>query len=467
MGKYIKETEIAKKLLEAGAEVYIVGGAVRDLILTGKLPEEIDFVTNFTPDRIISLFPKANLVGESFGVVKVDNVDIATFRKDVYSANKMHSKGADSVEFAKTIEEDLSRRDLTINAIAMQLKIDYLNFNLNKYPVIDPYNGLEDLKNHIIRFVGDANERIDEDPCRILRAFRFLGLGNNFKFYPGDIFKLNFNINKVFLVARERIHNELIKMMKMESPQNIFFNQSFQHSFLPRVIPSLHSCIGVEQNKFHCDDVYTHNVLSMQVISKKYPLLRLAALLHDIGKPASRSLDDRGYHFYGHDAIGADMLRNILVDLNFSNQEIDYICDLVYNHMFFLRADSASSYRRLMSKLKIPVRELLRLRAADIKGNRKKDIKEEKVKDILRIVRKIEKDNNAIKIKDLAISGKDLIEIGHQPGYIFNVILKDCLNLIIDNPEHNNKAYLYNYVKQKYRAQLFMPQFDCNFRPRW
>lgn len=462
MNKHIKETLIAKKLLEAGANVYIVGGAVRDYILTGEWPEEIDFVTNFTPDQIIPLFPKANLVGESFGVVKVDNVDIATFRKDVYSADKMHSKGADSVEFAKTIEEDLSRRDFTFNAMAFQLllpgSIDSNgNFIISMVQTIDPYNGLKDLANGIIRFVGDANERITEDPCRIIRAFRFLGLDDNFEFYSGDVFKINFNINKIFLVARERIHNELIKMMKMNSPQNIFLNKAFKYNFLSNIMPALHSCVDVEQNKYHFDDVYTHNVLTMQAIDKKYPLLKLAALLHDIGKPASRSLDERGYHFYSHDSMGADMLRDILADLKFSNQEIDYICDLVYNHMFFLRADSASSYRKLMSRLKIPIRDLLRLRIADIKGNRKKDIKEESIKDILRIVRKIEKDDNALKISDLAISGKDLLEIGHKPGPVFNIILKDCLNLIIESPEHNNKAYLYNYVKQRYNPALLIP----------
>lgn len=315
--------EKIKNILETlnkHGEAYLVGGCIRDQLL-GIEPKDYDIATNLPSNEVLSLFEGSKYVGESFGVVLVDGVEIASYRKDVYNPVNGELNG---VEFVNTLEEDLGRRDFTINAMAMDIEGN----------IIDPYDGRSDLEERIIRFVGNPLDRIEEDPVRMIRACRFLGkidgvMENN---TGGAILE---NMVKIQRVANERIRIEILKIMELKNFYKTI--KSFHMFNLNKyILPSLFNCIGVEQNKHHNENVFEHNVLSANAIPSNRPLLRLAMLLHDIGKPATKTYDKEidDCHFYNHEIIGEKLARDLLTTLKFSNKEIKYVCGIIRNHMF-------------------------------------------------------------------------------------------------------------------------------------
>jgi len=461
------------------AELYIVGGAVRDFFAFGKYPEEIDFVTSLRPDELLKIFPYSDLVGKSFGVVKagvtrgpgIPFVDVATFRKDVYSAHDLHTKGAESVEFANSLEEDLSRRDFTFNAMALKVT-DHnkmVNFEFTESDLIDPYGGLNHAKNGIIRFVGKSLERIKEDPCRLLRACRFAGMWQKYADNTGGGFiehnslrAMQESAARVQLVAKERIHDELIKTMYTVNPALAIVKMA-EIGILHYFMYPMAVCQGVMQNSHHLDDVFTHCILAMNAVDIKYPLIRMAALLHDVAKPVVKEMGTDGeHHFYQHEYLGSVISREILTNLKFSNDEINYICELVFNHMFHVD-DLPDDYveegiytetyirtrtvKRIMSRCRVPIRDVLRLRMADRRGNRAKRGVPRHFKEVLRTIRKIEKENQALHVRDLKINGKDLIDMGLKPGPQFKVILDACLEHVLHEPKLNYAEHLRTFVE--------------------
>lgn len=425
-----------------GGEVHLVGGCVRDMLI-GKEPNDYDLVTNLLPDAIMELFKNEKTLkieGKSFGVVSVNDIEIATYRRDKYYYG-MHKNGADVVEFSEDIIEDMQRRDFTINALTMSSdgKVqDWLE------------QGLEDLNSKTIRFVGEPRERIMEDPCRIIRAMRFCSqLG--FTILPHHIDIISDMRASVQLVAKERIYNELLRIM-CSGHITASLNAMILTDTMAYIIPPLWGCWGCVQNRYHQDNVLWHSIYAADAMEHSI-LLKIAMLLHDCGKPCVKifSKETNDFRFRGHDDVSEYIAREYFTNYKFSNDQINFMCEVIKNHMFFLNDVNASAIRRMMGRLKYcTIRDLLRARIADIRGNllRASDLKASWVKDKLNMIHKIEKEQNALRITDLAIGGDDLIKLGLNPGILFKQILQYCLDKVIENPEQNNYGTLMDCVAE-------------------
>jgi len=427
--------KIIKTLCDNGYNAHIVGGAVRDILL-GENPKDIDIVTNAIPEQIISLFPenKIDLVGANFQVVMIDGIEVATYRFDCYDGFNL----AETV-VASTINEDLSRRDLTINSLAMcPVSGD----------IIDLFGGINDLKNRIIKFTGNPNDRIKEDPCRILRACRFLAK------IDGELdeeteFALLENRHLVKNIAPERIRIEIMKLMNCKNP-SLFFEIASDIGILELILPNLDFCLGFDGGPHHEESVFQHCMIAGDSISNKFPLLKLAGYLHDIGKYQSSAYDEEGFiTFHGHEKIGSEIVEQELKALKFSNDEIEYIKNLVEFHMRSLKDISPRSMRRLISKMyekNISHKDFLRLKIADRKANLKKEpFTFQEIKHMVKLFQ-IEFNAeipNAFSIKDLTIDGNDVIQIfAIKQGPIVGNILKDIFEMVLDDPELNEREML-------------------------
>ena len=440
---------IAFKLLENSTEVYLVGGAVRDSLL--EIPcKDYDFVTNLNPDQITEVFKDqdCNFVGKNFGVVIVNGVEIATFRKDLYGADRVRILGCDKVEFAKTINEDLSRRDFTVNSIAFKI-LQVENGDIN-HKIVDPFNGVQDIKDNLLKFVGNPDDRIKEDPLRMLRACRFASM---FHLASTTQTALVRNAELINMVPKERIHLELLKMLNRKNSIKCIRTMELV-GILQHVLPSLYKCRGIGQNKHHGETVFEHCLLTMDAIKKDKPMLKLAALLHDVGKPETKAFNEKtqDFSFLSHECTGADIIAIELKETMFSSEEIEYVTELIRKHMFFFNhITKDSAYRRLMSQLKAPVRDLLRLRIADRAGNLAKKgrpLVTMATKRTLRKIRKVEKDDNCIKMDDMEINGNDIMSILNvKPGPVIGIVKKYLFELILEKPELNNAEYLIGVVK--------------------
>jgi len=436
---------IIQKLLESGFSAYYVGGCVRDL-LREKSSSDIDVATNAHLDDIKKLFPEASIIGEAFSVALVHKIEVATFRQDGPYSDFRHP---DFVKIVPTIEEDLSRRDFTINAIAMDI-----NGNL-----VDPFDGKTDVKNKIVRFVGNPAKRLVEDPIRAFRACRFAALLSG-KIEQESKETILENHSLLKKVARERVQLELNKILMLDDRESALFMLSELH-LLEEILPTLAKSIDVPQNGYHAEDCWTHAVKATQAVEKKDLKLRLATLLHDIAKPKQRTRDEDGIdHFYGHETTGVKMVEKELRELKYSMQIIEYVKEATRYHMsriMFIPEMKDSTIRRLMGRLKyISIRDILRLQIADMRGNLREPYSyKEQIKLLkyaLKRIRKIEKDDHALKITDLAINGEDIIEVFDiKPGRKVGKALKFCLDNVLKHPELNTKDSLISLLKSAFR----------------
>ena len=417
---------IIERICQNNFKVFIVGGAIRDLLM-GIEPHDYDIATSANFEELEKIFDsnifKIDYVGKAFGVTMINGIEVAQFRKDLYNCNE-------KFELIDNIENDLSRRDLTINAIA---------FCPSSGDIIDPFNGLNDLKNKLIRFVGDPIDRIMEDPLRIIRACRFAAKIN------GEIETNSLNAmiecsDLIKNIPKDRIQKEIIKAMDYTNA-SIFFNYLHIIGVLKDIFPKLDNCIGHEHGDKHIEDIYTHSMIVGDSISPKYPIVKLAGYLHDIGKPDS--FDPINKTFYKHADIGADILKENLKELRFSNEDIDKIIKLVKFHMRDIQLDSQDkTIRKLISEftnLGIDFKDYLRLRFADQTGNLKK-INDIKLKIQLgKKINKIANSSESLTIKDLKITGQDIMKILNiKPGPIIGNTLKILLDKVIENPDLNN-----------------------------
>ena len=438
---------IIRKLLAADFAAFYVGGCVRDF-LRGKISADIDIATNAPLEEIKKIFPNALIIGEAFSVAMVHKIEVATFRQDGPYSDFRHP---DFIKLVPTVEEDLSRRDFTINAMAMDI-----DGNL-----IDPFNGKSDLEKKIIRFVGEPEKRLTEDPIRAIRACRFAAL------IDGEIEQKTKNVilkkhHLLARIARERIRIELNKILMLANREKALFLLS-ELNLLKEILPELAKSIDVPQKGYHAEDCWTHAVKATQAVDKQKLELRLAALLHDVAKPLKRTTDEKGIdHFYGHEIDGAELVENELRNLKYSLQIIGYVKEATRYHMsrvMFVPEMKDTTIRRLMSKLKfISIRDVLRLQIADMRGNLREpySLKEQGklIRYILKRVRKIEKEDNALRITDLAVGGKDIIkEFKIPPGEKIGKMLKYCLNEVLKNPDLNTKEKLINLLKRKFEIQ--------------
>lgn len=407
-----------------------MGGAVRDLLL-GKKNPDWDFTTNAKPEEVTKLFKKVIPTGIKFGTVTVlikkVPYEVTTYRSDESYIDGRHPE---NVKFTTSLEEDLKRRDFTINALAYDPIEDKL---------VDLFDGQKDLKDKLIRAVGNPLERFKEDGLRSIRACRFATkLG--FKIEKETFAAISKTLSVTKKVAFERVHDELIKMLGANQP-SIGIELMRKAGLLKLFIPELEKGIKVRQPKpYHKYDVYYHNLACMDAAPKDQPIIPLAALLHDVEKPKCKD----GMKFYGHDQKSAETAVKILRRLKFSNADVEKVRLLVANHMFHYTPKwTDAAVRRFIRKVGLEsIEELFTLRIADVAAMAKSP--GTKYLPVLRRrIKKILARDNALHLKDLAIDGNDVMKtLNIKPGPEVGKILNQLLEKVLDEPSLNNKKTL-------------------------
>lgn len=428
--------------LEAeGFQAYLVGGCVRDL-LRGQTPKDWDITTNATPEVIQRIFPDS-FYENDFGTVgvKTDSedpreevVEVTPFRVESGYSNARHP---DNVVFGDSLEDDLKRRDFTMNAIA---------YSLSRNELIDPYGGQEAIRTKRIITVGKAQERFSEDALRMMRAIR-LAAELDFTIESETANAIAEHAELLKKVSSERIRDELIRILNSDTPMQALFIA--QRLFLLQyIIPELEEGIGCEQNQAHSYDVFEHSLRSMQhAADKNYSFfVRLSALLHDVGKPRSRAYDrvKRDYTFHGHEVIGAHMTKDILSRLRFPKETIAVVRTLVRWHMFFSDPDqiTLSAVRRMIRNVgEDHIQELLELRTCDRIGTGRPKEQPFRFRKYKAMVDEALRD--PISVAMLNIDGATLMqECGEHPGPRVGWILHALLEEVLDDPTRNEKEYL-------------------------
>ena len=429
------EIKILNKLNKCG-KGYIVGGAIRDILL-GLKPKDVDFATNLSYETLKTLFseytPKET--GKSFGVlrIRINNIDyeIAKFRKDIYGKEK-------KVSFVDDIKNDLARRDFTINAMAYN----------QKEGIIDLYNGQKDIENRIINFIGNAEERIIEDPLRVLRAFRFMSR-LNFSLSENTIEAIK---NQKFLlknIPEERITIEFSKLLLGKNIRNTLILMK-DTGLLELIIPEFKATYDFNQcNPHHNLDLFNHiiNVVSKVPADLE---LRYSALLHDIAKPVVQTFDEEGIaHYKTHEIVGADMARDILTRLKLPVKLIDTVEEIIKKHMVLYKDITDKKFNKLLSEMGYD--NLWRLIEHSIADNSSKNDEVVSTENDLheRLKRAVEKQMR-VTVNDLAVNGKDLIELGFT-GSEIGQIKKELLDKYLSEEIQNNKEEMMEYVKEKYK----------------
>jgi len=441
-------------LQKQGFEAYIVGGCTRDF-LRDKSPADWDLTTNATPEEIQKVFNNLKIktfYENDFGTVGVafpqknDNfeiIEITTYRKEAIYSDSRHP---DKVTWSKTIEEDLKRRDFTVNAIAMTIK------NRSEIEIIDLFDGQKDLKNQIIRAVGTAKERFSEDALRMMRAVRLkTTLGENWTIEEKTKQAIKDSAFLLEKISKERIRDELVKIINSENAMHGI--ESLRNKgLLTYIIPELEEGFEVDQNKHHVYDCYKHNLECLNYSAKKgfNFHVRMASLLHDIGKPRSKRGEGVNSTFYNHEIIGAQMTKKVLDCLRFPKKDIIKITNLVRYHLFYYNVDEVgeSSVRRLIKNVGLEsVEELLQLRMADRIGSGCPKAEPYKLRHLKYMIEKVSKD--PVSVKMLKINGQevmDTLKIKPSPkvGMILDVLLEDVLK----EPKNNKKSYLNKRLKE-------------------
>lgn len=423
-------------------EAFLVGGCVRDYLLN-KIPKDWDITTNAKPEEIIKVFNQENiktLYENDFGTVAVfidENIlEVTTYRVECNYIDRRHPE---CVNWTKNIEEDLKRRDFTINAMAMDVSQETPK-------IIDLFNGHEDLKNKIIRTVGDADERFSEDALRMLRAVRFASvLGDEWVIFKTTYDSIIKNGELLKKVSFERIRDELIKIVTSKNAKKGILLLK-ETNLLHYIIPELELGYGCKQNKHHIYDVFEHNLESLNFAAKKdfNMHIRFAALLHDIAKPESKRGEGENATFYNHEIIGAEVTEKILKRLKFAKKDIDKIVNLVRYHLFYYNVDEVteSSIRRLIKNVGIKnMSDLIKLRMCDRIGSGCPKAEPYKLRHLKYLIEKVSKD--PISVKMLKINGQDVMNILNiKPSKKIGLILEILLAEVLEDPEKNNVDYL-------------------------
>ena len=427
---------IAQKLRAAGFRSWIVGGCVRDSIL-GKPVADWDLCTDALPQKLMKVFPRAVPTGLQHGTVTVVmngvHYEVTTLRGETTYSD---GRRPDAVSFVDDITADLARRDFTINAIAADPETGVL---------VDPFDGRKDIERKSIRAVGKAIERFSEDGLRVLRAARFAAT-LEFDLDPETFAAISPTLDTFKKVSQERVRDEWVKTMKAKRPSRAF-DVMRESGIMAITCPELMEGVGMEQNKWHTFDVWRHGMACMDHCTGD-PILRIAALLHDVGKPRSRAFSDKtqDYTFYDHDKIGAEIADPICERLRFSNDERSRIVHLVRHHLFHYDNWSDAAVRRWIRRVgKDRIDDLMRLSEADLRGKAPEvdpailtPLEQLKVH-----VERILAEGAALSTGDLAVDGNVLIkELGIKPGRIIGELLTSLLEEVIADPAVNTKDTL-------------------------
>ncbi len=440
--------KIIKTLADNGFEGYAVGGCVRDII-RGVKPSDFDIATNAKPEEVKKIFKK-NFSDNNFGTVVVfteskedylKEIEITTYRTERDYEDK---RRPNEVNFVNNIEEDLKRRDFTINAMAVSLEEE------GNRSLVDPFGGQEDLKNNIIRAVGNPEERFSEDALRMMRAVRFSSsLGFNIEEETKKAIKNNSHLLKE--VSNERIRDEFVKIINSKGATEGVENLR-KLNLLKKFLPEILEGYGVMQSKHHIYDCYHHYINSLKYATKKNFNfhVRMAALFHDIGKPRSKRGTGEDATFYNHEVIGAKMTRNILKRLKFKKTDVEKITLLVRYHLFYYNVGEVteSSVRRLLRKVgRDNIEELIQVRMSDRIGSGVPKAEPYNLRHMRYLIEKVSQD--PISTEMLNIDGKKVMEIMDvSPGPVIGDVLNIILLEVINDPEKNKKEFLENKVRE-------------------
>ncbi|MBI3442444.1 MAG: HD domain-containing protein [Candidatus Sungbacteria bacterium] len=464
-------------LHEAGYEAYPVGGCVRDLLLARRSlgeggPKDWDVATSAKPEEILQLFPES-FYENAFLTVTVNTgsddptlaeIEITTFRSEGKYTDKRHP---DDVRYAQTLEEDLSRRDFTMNAMALKIDVSSpqkrgSSADKNWIPdqvgndnqdldlqIVDPFNGQSDIEKKIIRAVGDPDKRFNEDALRMLRAVRF-GVQLGFAIEPATRDAIKRNAGSIHFIAKERIRDELLKIFETPHARDSI-ELLHELGLLKHIMPELEDGIGIV-NRPKILTVWEHNLKSLEYGAKSGypPLICLAALLHDVGKPATRgpvNTKNDEWTFYGHDVVGAKIATRILERLHFPRHDIEKIATLIRWHLFKYDPDEGitdSSIRRLIRHVGADnMDNLVKLRICDRMGMGVPKALPYRLRHFQFRVEKILREEEAPSVKKIAIKGEDIMKIlSIPPGPKIGAVLEVLLQEIIDDPEKNEREYL-------------------------
>ncbi|MBP7740841.1 HD domain-containing protein [Candidatus Woesebacteria bacterium] len=510
---------ILKEIIQNGFEAYIVGGAVRDTLIDSYdetdtvSGSDYDFTTSATPEQLQKIFPE-NFYENDFGTISVtkthlheqmnrivetdqngltpeektinlndatkihpslqsdllnksilDEKQLVGKIEEVYEITTFRSDGEyknfrkpENVSWGETLESDLSRRDFTINAMAIKVPNkflesidfkndkDFIQLDKNNYEVIDLHNGMADLEYQLIKTVGDPDKRFKEDALRLLRAIRF-SVQLNMEIEAETYQSIKTNSNLIEHISWERIRDEFLKMLKSDFPKESI-ELLDKTGLLKTIMPELLEGKMIMQGGHHIADVWTHNLEALSECPSKDPIIRLATLLHDVAKPRTLQIINDKPTFYNHEIIGSRMAKTIAKRLRLSGDEIEKVFVLVRYHMFHYQPENSdASLRRFMRKVGLNnINDILDLREADRLGSgaRKSSWRLEEMKQ-----RMIEQLHQPFSVSDLDIDGNDLMsELNLKPGKIIGDILNQLFEKVLDDPELNKKDKLIELAKE-------------------
>lgn len=433
--------DVSDQLRKAGFEAYLVGGCVRDLLL-GRNPKDWDVTTNANPEQIQAIFPDSYYTNDfgTVGVLRETNderlkiVEVTPYRTEGEYSNKRHP---DVVKFGDNLEEDLARRDFTVNAIALEDA---------KGQIIDPFQGQKDIKDKVLKTVRDPNERFEEDALRLMRAVRLVAeLG--FALDSDTAAAIKAKAMNLKHVSRERVRDEFIRILNSDQPMMALVLAQ-QLDLLQYIAPDLVRGIGVDQNQAHSYDVFGHLMRSLQhAADKGWDFdVRLAALFHDVSKPETRRWSDekKDWTFYGHEVVGSRVTKKALEDLKFPRETIEKVTKLVRWHMFFSDPDqiTLSAVRRIIRNVGVEnIWDLLNLRICDRIGTGRPKEQPFRFRKYKAMVEEALRD--PISVTMLKTDGNHIMKTFHvnpgpRIGWILNALLED----VLDDPARNTEDYL-------------------------
>lgn len=437
-----KANMLMSKLTSAGYQSYVVGGCVRDSFL-GKKPQDWDIATDALPKEVMSLFSEYTVVptGLSHGtvtvVVEAEHYEITTFRQDGDYDDGRHPR---QVRYVSDIGTDLARRDFTINAMAYNEREGWK----------DPFDGRADIQKKRIRTVGDPIQRFGEDYLRILRGVRFSTV---YRFQLEDKTKVAMAKLAPCLqqISGERIREELLKIVASPNAED-GIRLLLDRGLLRVLLPELADCVGLAQhNPHHREDVFNHTLSVLSELVDAKIEVKLAALFHDIGKTKTKTTDEQGIdHFYAHERESVDRTRDILRRLKFSNREVHHITTLIACHG--IRPElKKTSLKRFINKVGVDlIHDLLTLQEADRKAHVRSEDDLDRLKKVRQQIEEILVSEEALTMKELALTGKDLIAMGYPPGPVIGQIKRFLLEHVLQYPQDNQKERLAEIVRKNH-----------------
>jgi len=444
--------EVSSTLSNAEFQNYLVGGCVRDCLL-GRIPKDWDITTNATPEQIIELFPHTFYENEygTVGVVSDEEKDetLKTVEVTPYRIESGYSdfRRPDKVEWGKTIEQDLARRDFTMNAVA---------YEIENNKIVDPYEGIKDIEKGLIRTVGEPKERFGEDALRMLRAIRLASI-LSFAIESETQKAVEENAELLSHISKERIRDEFIKIIMSDSPA-LALDLCARLGVLKYISEDFVKGIGVEQNQAHSFTVWEHLLRSLEHGAKRnFPLhVRLAVLFHDIAKPHTKRWQNDQWTFYGHEVVGAKITKNILTDLKFSKEIIEKTTKLVRWHMFFSDTEeiSLSAVRRMVRNVSPElIWDLMDVRSCDRIGTGRPKESPYRLRKYHSMIEEVMRD--PISVKQLKVNGEKIMKLTNgEPGPFIGSILEILLSEVLEDPKLNNETYLEEKVLELYKLPV-------------